>query len=99
MEHTKGIWKVDKYNNLITDNGNTLCVTGVAIPMKPTEESKANAKLIAAAPDQQAAGTLLYNLCRKLKGGLTPTDFAAIEYDYHRALNAHEQAMKRATDE
>lgn len=62
------------------------------------EEQEANAKLIAAAPEQQEASILLYNLCRKLAGMLGHDSFDEIREDWNKAMNSHEQAIKKATE-
>lgn len=51
MKHTAGPWMQDKYGNVQTPSGNTLVTEGVALGGCSTEETRANARLIAAAPE------------------------------------------------
>ena len=50
-KHTKGKWHLNKYSHIVDDNEKGVPITSATIPMTETEESIANAKLIAAAPD------------------------------------------------
>lgn len=49
--HTPGPWKVGDYGRILSLDGQTIEVEGVALPMVSTPVSKANARLIAAAPE------------------------------------------------
>ena len=49
--HTPGPWTQDKYGAVITPNGRILVTDGVAFSGQSTPETKANARLIAAAPE------------------------------------------------
>ena len=48
---TPGPWTQGKYGEVRDANGNELVVEGVALGGKSTEETRANARLIAAAPE------------------------------------------------
>lgn len=50
-KYTKGKWSIDKFGSIVDSQGKTIQCFGVAIPMVSSDEAKANAKLIAAAPD------------------------------------------------
>jgi hypothetical protein len=50
-KHTPGPWFQDKYGNVMTQSGATLVTDGVAFGLRSTDETRANARLIAAAPD------------------------------------------------
>lgn len=50
-KHTPGPWGIDDYNRVVAEDGNPIVVNGLAIPLVNTPESKANARLIAAAPE------------------------------------------------
>lgn len=61
------------------------------------EQILSKAKLIVAAPEQQEASILLYNLLRKMATVVKKQDFDAIRPDWNRAMGAHEQAVKKAS--
>ena len=50
-KHTPGPWTQDKYGNVKTPSGGMLVTDGVALGGYSTEETRANARLIAAAPE------------------------------------------------
>ena len=50
---TKGEWEINQYGT-ITCNGETVKVPGVSLPCFDDEESIANSKLVAAAPEMYA---------------------------------------------
>lgn len=50
-KHTPGPWVVDQYGQVITPSGKTLHMCGVAIPHFDSDECRANARLLAAAPE------------------------------------------------
>ena len=60
MSHTPGPWTQDEYGSVKTPSGETLLVEGVALAGRSTEETRANARLIAAAPDLLAALKLAF---------------------------------------
>jgi len=49
--YTPGPWAQDKYGDVVTRSGAMLVAEGVALGGRSTEETRANARLIAAAPD------------------------------------------------
>lgn len=49
--HTPGPWRVGDYGHILAPDGQPIEVEGVALPMVSTPVSKANSRLIAAAPD------------------------------------------------
>ncbi len=51
MSHTPAPWTQDEYGSVKTPSGQTLLVEGVALSGASTEETRANTRLIAAAPD------------------------------------------------
>jgi hypothetical protein len=51
MSYTKGPWKQDKYGTIVSPNGETVRVKGVALSMYRDEEAIANTRLISAAPE------------------------------------------------
>lgn len=50
-KHTPGHWTQDKFGNVKTPFGNTLVTEGVALAGSSNEETRANARLISAAPE------------------------------------------------
>jgi len=50
-QHTPGPWFIGKYGRVTTPSGETLRTCGIAIPGADCDEYRANARLIAAAPD------------------------------------------------
>ena len=50
-KHTQGPWRQDKWDAVITASGSMLVTDGVALGGRSTEETRANARLIAAAPE------------------------------------------------
>ena len=50
-QHTPGPWTQDGFGTIITANGRTLVVEGLALSSRSNEETRANTRLIAAAPD------------------------------------------------
>jgi len=55
--------------------------------------------LIAAAPEQQKASILLYDLLKRVANILSVPAFGLIRDDWNIAMNAHEKAIKKATVE
>ena len=83
MEITKGIWNVDVVNS------NQVECNGVAIANAlPVKEFRANAKLIAAAPELLEALKVMYEL------GDSPTSDIDIPKAYLMAEKAIEKATK-----
>jgi hypothetical protein len=60
-KQTPGPWFQDKYGNVMTQSGSTLVTDGVALGSRSTDETKANARLIAAAPELLEALKSLLN--------------------------------------
>ena len=50
-KHTPGPWTQDEYGDVITPNRKTLVTEGIALGGRSTPETRANARLIAAAPE------------------------------------------------
>jgi len=63
-----------------------------------TFEDNGLVKLHDAAPEQQEASILLYNLCRRLAGMLGHDSFDEIREDWNEAMNSHERAIKKAAE-
>ena len=92
-QHTKGKWIVSSSD--IDSQGRSCHRINAKHLTK--EELEANAKLIAAAPNQQKASILLYNLCKKLANNLSKVDFDVMRTDWNIAMNSHEKAIEKAT--
>jgi len=99
MKHTKEKWIMTtdgdaNFCGIATENRWLMRIqqNGELLP----NEQKANAKLIAAAPEQQNASILLYNLCKQLANMIDYSNFESIRSEWNKAMNAHEQAIKKA---
>lgn len=77
-KHTPGPWVQDEYDFVITPNGRTLLVEGVALSGRSTPETKANARLISAAPDLLAILSSIIYLNPQLPMGYIEEAEAAI---------------------
>ena len=99
-KHTKGEWKatIGLSNNFINCGEKFITIIDKSDSFLNEGEHNANTKLIAAAPNQQEASILLYNLCRKLAGMLGHDSFNEIREDWNKAMNSHEQAIQKATE-
>jgi hypothetical protein len=53
--HTPGPWTVDGHGQIVDRKGASILFSGAAVPMVPTDVSRANRKLAAASPDLLAA--------------------------------------------
>ena len=51
MTTTPGPWTQDEYGFVLDTNGRTVVVEGLALGSRSTDQSRANARLIAVAPD------------------------------------------------
>ncbi|CAA2107713.1 hypothetical protein [Variovorax paradoxus] len=50
-QYTPGPWTIGEYNRILTANGETLKVEGIALPNVSCDEFRANGRLIASAPE------------------------------------------------
>lgn len=72
-KHTPGPWSQDKYGNVISADKETIKVEGVSLSGRSTEETRANARLIAAAPELLAALEAMLEAVRQNIDGIPPT--------------------------
>ncbi|MDO9402079.1 MAG: hypothetical protein Q7T46_11630 [Polaromonas sp.] len=87
--HTPGPWSQDKYGGVVTHSGRMLVAEGVALGGRSTEETRANARLIAAAPELlEALNNILVGM--EASGGWEGDD---------ELFNAGVAAYKKATGE
>ncbi len=64
-KHTPGPWTDDKYLNVVSDSGMTICTTACC-DTTPLAEQLGNARLISAAPDMLTAAHELLKVVRIL---------------------------------
>jgi hypothetical protein len=82
-KHTPGPWTQDEFRT-INANGKTLMVEGVALSGRIDEETRANARLIAAAPELLAA---LQGLLKGIFDGPADADAAMLIAKARDAVN------------
>jgi len=105
MKHTPGEWYAVYLDNeeyvIEHDEREAKIATINDAPesARSVEENEANARLIAAAPEQQKASILLYDLLKRVANILSVPAFGLIRDDWNIAMNAHEKAIKKATVE
>ena len=104
-KHTPIPWKLGKISNGYQeiDGPGWSDFAKVVVKMKyPDSDFEnmgiANAKLIVAAPEQQEASILLYELCKELASRLDYDTFSDLRNQWNKAMNAHEKAIKKATE-
>jgi hypothetical protein len=92
-KHTPGPWTQDKYGDVTDASGQTIRVEGVALTGRSTEESRANARLIAAAPE------LLEALQAMVKEfGFDVVHPQGLVHDEPHAIRSAIKAIAKATD-
>ena len=90
--HTPGPWVQDKYGNINDKSGGTIRVEGLAL--SSGSEAKANARLIAAAPDLLEA---LKEYIAAGENSVTATDDVAAMIRFGEADKAARAVIKKAT--
>jgi len=107
MKHTKGKWTAEQTDiHISVKPWRVLQGTKIICKLNSYDrynlaaniEEEANAKLIAASPNQQEASILLYDLCKKLARMINYKDFGDVRDQWNKAMNAHEEAIKKATE-
>ena len=88
---TSGRWNINKWGQIVDENNKAIVFTGLTLAMKDNEETKANAKLIAAAPELLEALKNMVNVAKGLKWEEATTGRQII-------LQDAEQAIKKATE-
>lgn len=97
---TKGPWKIDKYGNVKTPDGESLLVNGVALPAgnhTRQAEAEANAQLIAAAPALYEACQQAESALGRLKGQCDEREWAEDWQDLPDVLKQLSSALAAAT--
>lgn len=84
-------------NCLMSSNNDDTFSSSHILEIGEIEPSEYDKKLIASAPEQQEASILLYNLLRKIATVVSKENFDVIRPDWNRAMNAHEQVIRKST--
>jgi hypothetical protein len=96
-KHTKGEWRIYKMNKAYHINAHPSGDHIASLIRVDMPNAEANAKLIAASPQQQMASILLYKLCMNMAEMLNGVQFTKIRDQWNVAMIAHEQAIDKAT--